>query len=246
MENIFLSVVIPAHNEDNRIGDTLESIASYLNKQDYSFEVLVCDDRSTDNTIRVVTSKKNIIEHLMTSLSKNKDKGGKGDAVKRGMLLASGKYRIFIDADDATPFWQIEKLTKEIQDKKCDIVIASRYIRGAKLVPPRGFFRTLISRGGNIIINLFLQLPYKDTRCGFKLFTAKASQDIFSKVLLPGFGFDDEVLVLARKFGFKVKEVPVEWHEKAESKVSTKDILKSFSETWQIRKNLKTGKYDNN
>ena len=179
-------------------------------------------------------------------MSSNLHGGGKskGDAVKRGMLLARGKYCIFVDADDATPFHQIEKLLKATKEG-FDIAIGSRYIFGAKLIPPRGAFRTFVSRGGNIIINTFLRLPYKDTRCGFKLFTSKATKKIFSKILLRSIAFDDEVLVLASKFGLKVKEIPVEWHEKAESKVSFSDVFKSFSEMWQIRKNSKQGKFQN-
>jgi dolichyl-phosphate beta-glucosyltransferase len=247
MKDVFLSVIIPAHNEGRRIGQTLESIAAYLNKQDYLFEVIVCEDGSTDDTVSVVESKKNIIKDL--EISSRKENGcalGKGDAVRRGMLKAKGKYRIFVDADNATPFWQVEKLLKLMEGDKINVVIGSRYVRGARLVPPRGIFRSLVSRGGNIIINFFLRLPYKDTRCGFKLFTRKAGQKIFSKVLLASFGFDDEVLVLAKKFGFEVKEAPVEWHEKAESKVSFRDVLKSFSEMWQIKRNLRRGKYDDN
>ena len=245
MNDIFLSVIIPAHNEGKRIGNTLENIASYLNKQAYSYEVLVCEDGSIDNTISVVESKKNIVKNLQ--ISSQKEDGhilGKGDAVRRGMLKAQGRYRIFIDADDATPFWQVEKLLQAVQKENYDIAIASRYIKGAKLVPPRGALRTLISRGGNIIINMFLRLPYKDTRCGFKLFTTPTAEKIFGKILLPGFGFDDEVLALASKLGFRVKELPVEWHEQAESKVSMKNVLYSFSEMFKIRRNLKEGKYD--
>ena len=246
-KEIYLSVVMPAHNEEKRIGQTLDSIASYLNKQSYEYEIIVADDGSTDKTDEVSSSRKNIIKNLVISSKKEDGESmGKGDAAQRGMLKSRGKYRIFIDADDATPFWQVEKLLEVIQKENYNIAIGSRYVKGAKLVPPRGAFRTFISRGGNIIINSFLGLPYKDTRCGFKLFTDKAAEKIFSKILLPSFGFDDEVLVLAKKFDFKVKEVPVEWHEKGESKVSIKDIFKSFSEMWQIKKNLKYGEYDNN
>lgn len=239
----FLSVIIPSHNESNRIGETLEDISQYLNKQDYSYEIIVCDDGSTDDTLEVAKSKNNVAKNLILSFKKGNGHSGKGDAVQRGILKAKGKYRIFTDADDATPFWQIDKLLKVIKEGN-DIAIASRYTKGAKLVPPRGFFRTFVSRGGNIVINFFLGLPYKDTRCGFKLFTAESAEKIFSKILLPSFGFDDEVLVLANKNNFKVQEVPVEWHEKAESKVSFKDVLKSFAETWQIKKNLRKGKYN--
>jgi len=244
MEEIFLSIIIPAHNEGKRISQTLESLINYLKKQNYSYEILVCEDGSTDNTVDIVESKREKIKNLIISSKKGNSHSGKGDAVKRGMLMAHGQYRIFIDADDATPFWQVEKLLSAIKKENYDIAIASRYAKGAKLVPPRGLIRTIISRGGNIIINKILRLPFADTRCGFKLFTRQASEKIFNKVLLPGFGFDDEVLVIARQLGFKIKEVPVEWHEKSESKVSFKDVLKSFLEMWQIKKNLKKGKYN--
>lgn len=242
--NIYLSVVIPSYNEEARIGETLNSINSYLNEQDYKYEIIVVDDCSTDNTVEIAKEFSNKIDGLILSHAEEKRVNlGKGDAVSRGMRLAHGRYRVFIDADGATPFWQIEKSLETIEKDGCDIAIGSRYAEGAKIVQPRGAIRTFVSRGGNVVIKALLGLPYKDTRCGFKLFTADAADIIFSKVLLTSFGFDDEILVLAEQFGFKVREVPIEWHEKDGSTVSTIDVIRSFSEIRQIRQNFKKGRY---
>lgn len=247
-EKTYLSVIIPAHNEETRIGKTFGKICNCLVAQPYSSEIIVADDKSTDDTVGVVRQwQKNIAPGLplknliLARVPPESPCQGKGVAVRQGMLKARGEYCISIDADNGAPFEQIEGILPKV--KNYDILIGSRYVPGAKIIPKRGAFRTFVSRGGNLFIRLFLQLPFADTRCPFKIFSSKAAKEIFPQVRLPSFGFDDEALVIARLHNFKVKEVPVEWHDVAESKVSLKDMMKSFGEIVQIKWNKCLGKY---
>lgn len=242
MEEIYLSIVIPSYNEEKRIGKTLDDIIKHLKEKNIKAEIIVSDAMSKDKTKEVVEEKSKNFDNLIFLPAPEAAKHGyKGAAVKKGMLKAVGKYQMFLDADDATPFWQVDKLLEKID--KYDIVVASRYLKDSKLIPPRGFLRTIVSRGGNILINFVLRIPLKDTRCGFKMFKKEVSREIFSKQLVPSFGFDDEVFVIARQQGFKIIEVPVEWHEIGESTVSFKDVLKSFIEMAQIKLNKWKGEY---
>ncbi len=221
----------------------MDDIITYLKKKNIKSEIIVADAMSKDKTKEVVLGKKKDFPNItFLPVPEAAHHGYKGAAVKAGILSGLGKYKMFLDADNATPFWQVEKLLEKIDEY--DIVVASRYVKGAKLIPPRGFFRNFVSRGGNVLINFVLGIPLKDTRCGFKMFRENAAREIFSSLLIPSFGFDDEVFVIARKRGLRFTEVPVEWHEIAGSAVSLKDVLKSFIEMAQIKWNFWTGKYD--
>lgn len=244
MSEIYLSVIIPAYNEEKVIANTLKSVNDFLVKQSYGYEILVADDGSTDNTKKIVKDLSKKYKNL--KLLEFHDKGGKGGTVKAGIIASCGKFKLFMDSDNATPFEQIKKLLSQTNDH--DIVLSSRYVKGAKIEPKRSFFRTLVSRGGNIVINFILRLPFKDTRCGFKLFSAHAANITFSRIKQNGFSFDDELLVIARKFGLRICEVPVIWHDMealtgSKSKVSLKDVLYSFVEMFQTKINLWKGEY---
>ncbi|OIP22948.1 hypothetical protein COX95_02940 [bacterium CG_4_10_14_0_2_um_filter_33_32] len=239
-ENVFLSVIIPCHNEESRIGHTLNAVAQHLNKQNYDAEVIAVDANSTDKTIEVINSKKYLFKNLHI-LEGHRSINGKGMAIKLGILAASGDYRCFIDADNGAPFDQIDKLLD--QRSQYDITIGSRYVEGGK-AGKRNILRSIMSRGGNLLFLFLLGLNYKDTRCPLKLFSKEAAIKIFSVQKIHGFGFDTEVLVLARKFGYKVLETPVTWHEVGESKVNVaQDSIKSILEIFQIRWYLISGVY---
>lgn len=244
MSETFLSVVIPAYNEEMVIANTLKSVNDFLVKQKFSYEILVADDGSTDNTKNIVKDLAKKYKNLR--LLEFHDKGGKGGTVKAGIMESKGKFKLFMDSDNATPFEQLEKLLAQTNEH--DIVLASRYVKGAKIEPKRGLLRTIVSRGGNMVINFILRLPFKDTRCGFKLFSDHAAKITFSKIKQNGFGFDDELLVIARKFGLKICEVPVLWKDMealtgSKSKVSLKDVLYSFIEMFHTKINLWKGEY---
>jgi len=240
MEEFFLSVIIPVHNEENRIGTTLDAVAKHLKDKKYDAEVIVVNANSTDKTAEIVSSKKDKFSHLHL-LGGHKSINGKGMAIRIGMLAAQGKYCCFIDADNGAPFEQIDKLLNKKDEY--DIVIGSRYVEGGQ-AGKRNIIRSVISRGGNFLFWLLLGLNYKDTRCPLKLFSRKAALKIFSVQKLEGFGFDTEILVLARKFNYTVLEMPVKWYEVGESKVNAvSDSIKSMLEIFQIRWYLLSGAY---
>jgi len=240
-EKFFLTIIIPCHNEEHRIGETLEAVAKHLKTKDYDAEVIVVDSGSSDKTIQVINSKNNLFKHL--HLIEGHNIRGKGEAVRIGMLTGRGEYMCFIDADNGAPFEQIDKLLKE--KDKYDIVIGSRYVKGDE-TGKRNIIRTIISRGGNLLFLILLDLNYKDTRCPLKLFSCEAALKIFSVQKLDGFGFDTEILVLARKLKYKVLEIPVWWHEVGESKVNAlSDSIKSILEIFQIQWYLISGAYKN-
>ncbi len=236
-----LSVIIPAYNEAHRISDTLVSIKDYLSKQDYDWEVLVVSDGSKDETSRIVSEFAS--QNPNFRLIDNKKNHGKGYVVQQGMLGAKGDFRLFTDADNSTTINQIEKFWPFF-NQDYDIVIGSIEIKGAEIFENAQWYRRFLGRLSKYLIRLVAGLwEIHDTQRGFKLFTAKASQDIFSRVKIDRFGFDIEVLAIAKKLGYKIKEVPVVWSNPGESKVSLKSYIQTFRELFKIRWNLWTGKY---
>jgi dolichyl-phosphate beta-glucosyltransferase len=240
---MYLSVIIPAYNEERRMPKTLEDIDKYLRKQTYDYEILVVNDGSRDRTVEVA---KNLIPKIknliVTGYEKNQ---GKGYAVRFGMLEAKGEYRLFTDADNSTSIDQIEKIWPEFKEG-FDVVIGSRDVKGAVLDPPQSWIRKIILGEGfklyrKIIIGLW---GIEDTQCGFKCFTKKATENIFPKCKINRFAFDPEILVIAKKLRYKIKEIPVYWKNDPESKVKFKSIFKMALDLFKIKWNLITGKYD--
>ena len=230
-----LSVIIPSYNEEIRLPVTLKKIDEYLQKQNYSYEILVIDDGSTDKTRQVAENLAGKIKNLkVRSYQKNK---GKGYAVRLGMLEAKGEYRLFSDADNATSMDQIEKFWPEIE-RGSDIVIASRDIKGSVLDPPQGWWRRVLLGGAfkmtrKIMLNL---RDIEDTQCGFKCFKKEAAEKIFSCCQINGLAFDVEVLVFARKMGLDIKEVPVHWRNSLQSKVNIRLAVIAAFELMKIKR----------
>ena len=237
-----LSIVIPAYNEEKRLPKTLESINDYLRKREYDYEILVVNDGSKDKTAEAVENLKSRVANL--KLIDNKENNGKGFVVRQGMLSAKGDYRLFADADNSTSIDQIEKAWSWL-DKGFDIVIGSRDIKGAVLDPPQPWLRqAVLGEGFKLFRKLVVGLwKVEDTQCGFKCFTKKVAEDIFPKCKIDRFAFDAEILVVAKKFGYQIKEIPVYWKNDLESKVKFKSILKMALDLFKIRWNLITGKY---
>jgi dolichyl-phosphate beta-glucosyltransferase len=239
---MYLSVIIPAYNEERRLPKTLREIDKYLRNQNYDYEILVVNDGSKDKTVEVANSLLPKIKSLrVTGYKKNQ---GKGYAIRFGMLEAKGNYRLFTDADNSTSIDQIEKVWPELE-KGLDIVIGSRDVKGAVLSPPQPWVRKLILGEGfklyrKIIIGLW---RLQDTQCGFKCFTKKSTEAIFQKCRINRFAFDPEILVIAQKLGYKIKEIPIYWKNDPESKVKFKSIFKMALDLIKIRWNLITGKY---
>jgi len=239
-KEIYLSVVIPAYNEEKRIHKILDSIIEYQSNHKFEIETVIAIDASPDNTLGVANSYKDKIPNLV--ILDGKVNRGKGGAVQEGFKVAKGKYIIFADADNATPIEQVDKLLKYVD--KYDVVIGSRYCKGSKLAIPQSFVRRAGGRGLNMLIQLLAVRGIRDTQCGFKLFEAKAAHEIFKRITIFNFSFDIEVLAIAKNLGYRVKEVGIVWYDDPHSTVSPlKDGLKMVANAWTIRKNIIKGKY---
>ncbi|MEK7579877.1 MAG: dolichyl-phosphate beta-glucosyltransferase [Patescibacteria group bacterium] len=236
---MYLSVIIPAYNEANRITETLVSIKEYLSSKSYDWEVLVVNDGSKDNTADVVNEF--VSQNPNFRLIDNKKNHGKGYVVRQGILEAKGDFRLFTDSDNSTSIDHLEKfwpyILRQAQDKEgYDIVIGSIEVEGAQIFEHAQWYRRWLGRVSKYLIRLLTGLwEIHDTQRGFKLFSSKAALDIFQKVKIDRFGFDFEVLALARKKGYKIKEVPVIWSNPGESKVNLKSYLATFLELVKVR-----------
>jgi dolichyl-phosphate beta-glucosyltransferase len=241
MAEIYLSVIIPAYNEEKRLPKNLREISDYLKKQNFESEIIVVSDGSSDRTCEIVENLKNQIPNL--KLICEKINRGKGYGVKIGMLNAKGKYRLFTDADNSTPISEIEKFWPEFE-KGADIVIASRDLKGAILDPPQPLFRRFVGEVFKYLRKIIVGLwEIQDTQCGFKCFKEEAAEKTFPKCKIERFAFDPEILLIAKKMGFKIKEVPVYWKNDLQSKVKFKSMMKMLIDLFKIRINLLRGKY---
>jgi len=242
-----LSVIIPAYNEEKRIPKTLRSVATFLRASNISFEIIVVPNNCSDNTIKVLqTMQKEEISEIKIVTVENKGVVGntKGLAISTGMKEANGEYHMFMDADNATSFEGILDFIKCVEDGY-DVVIASRYVNGAKILKKQPTSRIILSRIGNIIIRTLLLPGIYDTQCGFKLFSKKASRKIFANTTINGWGIDLEILALAKHFSFKIKEFPVIWEAQDESTVRSHAFVHTLYELFRIRRNIKNKIYTN-
>jgi glycosyltransferase involved in cell wall biosynthesis len=238
-----LSIVVPAYNEEHRILPTLARLHAYLSAQPLRYEIIVVDDGSTDRTIDVVTTASATTPHLR--LIRQAPNRGKGAAVRRGMLGARGQIRVMCDADGSMPPEQLPRLLAPIIACKAEISIGSRYAEGAKTDARQPFYRVLWSRLANRVIQRSLVPGVRDTQCGFKAFTAEAARDLFRYGRIDGWAFDLEILALARRRGYAIAEVGVEWTDDRRSRVNPlKDMWKVVREALLIRKNLRRGVYN--
>lgn len=235
---MFLSVVIPAYNEEKRIPKTLQSLKEYFKGKDYEYEILVVVDGAKDNTAQVVRDAD--IPNL--KVVDNKKNCGKGCVVRQGMLEAKGDYRLFMDADNSTNIDQFDKLYPYFE-KGFDIVIASIALKGAKVAHSEKSYKRIFGKMGNLFIQTMLTPGIKDTQRGFKIFTAKSAEDIFKRLTLDRWGFDFEALAVARKLKYKIKEVPITWENDPESLVTLSAYIKTLMEVVKVRLNLWKGVY---
>jgi glycosyltransferase involved in cell wall biosynthesis len=247
-ENIYLSVIIPCYNEESNIRlGALENVAHFLKKKDYSYEVVIVDDGSTDESKNLI--REFLMDHENFRLVTNKHLGKAGTVIE-GVYQAKGEFVLFSDLDQATPIQMIDKLLPYFE-KGYDLVIGSRKGRrkGAPLT------RRLMALGFMSIRNMILNLGIDDTQCGFKAFTATSAKRIFSRLqiykqshLAVGStvtaGFDVELLFVAKTLGYKIAEVPVEWHYQDTRRVSPlKDSWEGFLDLIKIRYNQMNGHY---
>lgn len=229
--NPYLSIVIPAYNEADRIEASLQKAVDYLGQKDYEYEIIVADDGSTDNTVAIAEN----FGHKVKAYALKKNTG-KGAAVRMGMLKAKGEIRIFTDADFSTPIYEIEKIIYSLKNNY-DIVIGSRALDYDLVKEHQPFYREFMGKIFNKFVQLMVIKGIKDTQCGFKGFTAEAAENIFSKAKIDGFSFDVEALYLARRAGYRIDEVPVEWYNDDRSKVNPiTDSISMLLEIMKIKK----------
>lgn len=236
------SIVIPAYNEGARLGPTLERVLAYVHAQQWDAEVIVINDGSRDNTADIV--REFAAKDPMLRLVENPGNRGKGYSVRNGMLNARGRLVLFSDADLSSPIEESSKLFAAISTG-ADIAIGSRWLRAETQTQRQPLHRQIFGRIFNLLLRLTLGLKFKDTQCGFKVFKQSAVQTIFPLQRIERWGFDPEILFLARKFGFKVQEVSVLWGHSGDTRIHPLvDGSRMFMEMLHVRWNDLTGKYD--
>jgi glycosyltransferase involved in cell wall biosynthesis len=269
-----LSVVIPCRNQGSVIHDTIIMIEEHSKKIPYDIELIVSDGNSTDNTNEVLLDLEKKYPKMVVFEEKLTAKGehGKGNGLKQGIALTKGDLVMFLDADNSTKFTEIDKFLPYIE--KYDLVIGTRYsdkiaepsqnwfksfwsafidviqvivygnAKRYKAVGKQGRWRQFVSRGGNLAFTVLLGQSFSDSRCGFKLFKGDIAREMFARTTIPKWGFDTEIMVMAKEYKAKILEVPVEWRDDAEeSNVNLKETLMSFVEIIAIRWNLIRGLY---
>ncbi len=235
-----LTIVVPAYNEENRIRNTLILMHDFLLSNQIDAEMIIVSDGSSDGTVALVKKLQDKIPHLRVIA--NKKNRGKGFAVKTGVQAAHGKFILFADADNSTPIEEYLELKK--QTAKHDIVIGSRWLKNSKVKRKQSKLRIFIGRFGNMIIQMFLIDGIVDTQCGFKLFTHEAAKQVFARQKVYGFGFDVELLVIAKNLNYRIAEVPVSWFNSVESRFRpVRDALRTVFDLIYIKLNLWSGRY---
>lgn len=247
---VYLSVIIPAYNEATNLSKgVLDELFSYLQKQEYTWEVVISDDGSTDGSLKHLETLAQ--QYPQMRVLKNTH-AGKAAAVTSGMLAATGEWRLFTDFDQSTPISEVSKLLSRAK-QGFDVVIGSREMIGAKR-DKEPWYRHLMGRGFNLFVQMFAVPGILDTQCGFKLFSQKAAEELFPKLYIYGKqarfrdaftgAFDVELLFLALKHGFGIREVPIRWHHMHTDRVSPiKDSLRMFRDLLRIRFASLRGKY---
>ena len=233
-----LSIIIPAYNEAKRLPATLVKVRAYLDTARWEFvEVVVVDDGSTDDTVQVA-------REAGVRVLQNPGNRGKGYSVKHGMLEAKGEWALFTDADLSTPIGEVEKLWSALVDEPAQAAVGSRAVDRSLVGVHQPWLREAVGRVFNAVMRVVTGLPFKDTQCGFKLFQSSAGREVFSRQQLDGFGFDVEVLFIAKQLGFRSLEVPVRWDNVEGTKVSLLLGLAAFVDLLKVRRNGLQGKYE--
>jgi dolichyl-phosphate beta-glucosyltransferase len=234
-----LSIIIPAHNEENRLPASLEAIKQFLAGQSYAAEVIVVENGSTDGTLQLAESFQVKIPYLKVF---HEEQRGKGLAVKRGMLEAEGDYRFICDTDLSMPISEVNKFLPPLLSG-VEVAIASREAPGAVRYNEPSY-RHLVGRAFNLMVRIMALPGLQDTQCGFKMFRADVAQKVFPLQTLAGMSFDVEVLFITRKLGYRITEVPIPWYFNADSRVRLiRDSFRMFFDLITIRFNSLGGRY---
>ncbi len=238
-----LSIIVPAFNEEKIISENINKYNNYLKTQNYSYEIIIVNDGSCDNTEKIIKEICSQNKNIKTiNLLKNH---GKGYVVKRGMLEAQGDYCLFLDADNSTSIEHLNQALPLMQGKR-DIIIGSRNphdIKEAKIILHQPFWKMLLGKTGNFLMRMLFKIKIRDTQCGFKIFSKEAVEKIFPQLTINRWLFDLEILILAQKYEFKIKIIPVKWVNSKESSVGLKGYFTSLKELLKIKYNLIFNKY---
>jgi dolichyl-phosphate beta-glucosyltransferase len=237
-----LSVVIPAYNEARRLPQTLTEVSAYLGRQSYASEIVVVDDGSTDTTAQIVRDWPSAPVSMRLVTQPGGRNHGKGAAVRLGFREATGRVRVFMDADNSTTIDHIERFWPYF-DQGYDVVIGSRDVSGANVVIPQSWYKELGGKIGNLIIRTLAVPGIFDTQAGFKAFSARCLEEVLPRMTIDRWGFDVELLVAARCRGFKVKEVPIVWRNDSASSVPATAYFQVLGEVWRVRKQRSAGWY---
>ncbi len=237
-ERPLISIIVPAYNEEKRIGKTLEAISEYFQSRADSYEIVVVDDGSHDET-------KSVVENMalpnlrLVSYDANR---GKGYAVNFGVKAAQGKWILFTDADNSTPIAEFDRLWRWTDSHQ--VIIGSRYLKGSHIAIRQGLPRILLGRLGNLLVQTLILPGVHDSQCGFKLFSRQAAEVIFALQIVWRWGFDMEILRIAKERGYRIKEVAITWLNDEQSKIqSSRVFAKTFLELLAIKKNSLLGRY---
>ena len=237
-----LSVIIPAYNEELRLPKTLRHVIDYLKTQPYSSEIIVVNDGSTDGTERIVHELSSDSIPMRQFSHADGANHGKGASVRKGMLEAHGAFRLFMDADNSTTLDQIDRFWPRF-DQGYGVVIGSRALASSVIGVRQARAKEIAGRIGNWIIQTLAVPGISDTQAGFKMFAAEAADTIFPRQTIDRWGYDVELLVIARTHGYRIGEVPITWINASGSKVSMKSYFQVLGDVLKIRRNLKSGRY---
>jgi len=245
--DIQLSIIIPAYNEENRLPGTVKAVTDWMGRQNYSYEIIIVDDGSTDNTVSKIRELNKTSGHPLTLLSLSSNQG-KGTAVREGMLHACGRFRLFMDADHQIDIRELEAFIPHFDEYR--VIIGSKYARDINKTGARiSAIRKFVSRLGNCIIRLLFNLKVRDTQCGFKVFPGSLAEHLFRLQKVSGFAFDVEIIALSALYKMQILELPITLKDTNESRVRTftdsikvfRDLLKIKLNIWKKNYKLKTG-----
>jgi dolichyl-phosphate beta-glucosyltransferase len=238
----FVSVVVPAYNEERRLGASLERIAGWLEGRGIDGEIVVVDDGSADGTARVASEQ---LKGRRGRILRQPENRGKGAAVRRGVLEAHGRWVLLSDADLSTPIEEYDTLASAARERDADVAIGSRGLRESKVEIRQNLVRQTMGKTFNLAIRTMTGLPFRDTQCGFKLMDRERVRPLFEKMVVDRFAFDVEFLFLCRRFGLAVVEVPVIWRNAPGSKVSIfRDPLNMLADVARVRWRFRRGLYN--
>jgi len=232
---MYLSVIFPVYNEEKIIKEALLETDEFLSKQGYEYEIIIVDDGSKDNTVSILDNLGRFTKNL--TVIKNGKNHGKGYSIRKGMLFGSGRFRVFIDADNYANINHIGDFLYFLNEGY-DLAIANRKLKESRIEKHQPLYKEILGSIGNAIIKMLALLKQDDTQCGFKCFSSEFVKEVFPKLTINKWGFDVEVLAVANELGYKTRSVPILWKNRKESRVCLKDYFFTLYEVLKIKANL--------